>query len=184
MTAWILLSILWVALFSLILHDATRNDPGGSAVLNARKACAAILGRAAQKLRAALRNSAASSSPIRQNARAAVEKAPIPSTTMAWWRKDDRISIAADELQLAIAQAVKAEPGCEDFIGVFVEPKIPKSRLDPNWELRGVKFGNADRKAANEPLATVVARFQQEFRIIVHHRGQPQDSGQVRALRH
>jgi hypothetical protein len=81
------------------------------------------------------------------------------------WRKDERRSITSAELELEILQAVKAAPDRENLIGVFVQPRTPKSHLEPNWELRGVKFGKADRKTANEALATVVTSLQQKFRI-------------------
>jgi hypothetical protein len=80
------------------------------------------------------------------------------------WRKERRVSLATPELELAILEAVKkAAPGCEDFVGVIVRHKTPKSHLDPNWAIRGVKFGNADRPMANEALAGVVERMQREF---------------------
>ena len=59
--------------------------------------------------------------------------------------------------------AKKSSPGCEDFGGVIVRHETPKSHLDPNWAIRGVKFGKADRKGANEALASVVERMQREF---------------------
>ena len=67
------------------------------------------------------------------------------------------------ELEQAILEAVKAAPGCEDFVGVIVAHEMPKSHRDPNWAIRGVKFGKADRKGANEALASVVERMQREF---------------------
>jgi hypothetical protein len=70
------------------------------------------------------------------------------------------------ELELAIAEAVrKASPGCEGFLSVIVEPKVPKLRLDPDWDVRGVRFGKVDRKMVDEALATVVKRMQQEIRL-------------------
>ena len=81
------------------------------------------------------------------------------------WRKDKRRSITSAELQLAILQAVKAAPGCEKFVGVFVQPTTPKAPLEPNWEVHGVRFGKADRKTVNEALAIVVTRLQRNFRI-------------------
>jgi len=172
MIAWVLILVLWIAFFSLILHDVTKDDPNGSAVSSAATALAAFLAHAVKILRAAFRNSTSirqsSSNPIQQDTtRRAIEQAPARKRVL--WRKDDRVSITAAELESAIKEAVKAAPGCEDFIGVFVRPKTPKSRPDPNWEVRGVRFGNADRKIANETLATVVARFQQEFRLTEHH---------------
>ena len=65
---------------------------------------------------------------------------------------------------MAISEAVKkAAPGCEEFVGVMVQQDRPKSHLDPNWVIRGVKFGKADRKVVDEALATVVERMQREF---------------------
>ena len=70
------------------------------------------------------------------------------------------------ELELAIAEAVrKASPACEGFLSVIVEPKTSKSRLDPDWDIRGVRFGKADRKMVDEALSTVVKRMQQEIRL-------------------
>jgi hypothetical protein len=48
---------------------------------------------------------------------------------------------------------------------VIVRHETPKSHLDPNWAIRGVRFGNADKKLANEILAAVVERMKQEFRL-------------------
>jgi hypothetical protein len=74
-------------------------------------------------------------------------------------------SIGAQELESAILKAVKVAPGCEDFGGVIVQPKTSNSRSEPNWEIRGVKFGKADRTIASNALATVVTRLQREFRL-------------------
>jgi hypothetical protein len=85
-------------------------------------------------------------------------------------RKDERVSISAAELESAIGQAVKTSPGCEDFVGVLVRLRRPKSPPEPNWEVRGLKFGNADRKSVNDAVATVVTRLQQEFQLQPHAR--------------
>ena len=70
------------------------------------------------------------------------------------------------ELEITFAEAVrKTAPGCNDFIGVIVDRKEPKMRFDPNWEIRGVKFGKADKKMVGEALATVVEQLQREFRL-------------------
>jgi hypothetical protein len=81
------------------------------------------------------------------------------------WRKDKRRAVTSAELELEILQAVKAAPDCESLIGVFVQPATPKSHLEPNWEIRGVRFGNADRKIVSEALTMVVNRLQQKYRI-------------------
>jgi hypothetical protein len=153
MIVWILILVLWIPLFSLILHDATSDDQDGSAVFVAAKTFAAFLSWTAQKLRAALKKSTSS--------------LPAP--------QDTRVSITETELEMAIAETVKSAPGCEDFVGVIVRPKTPSSRLDADWELRGVRFGKTDRKIAYEHLEKVVAHLQQEFRLAEHHKGAGRD---------
>jgi hypothetical protein len=176
MTAWILILILWVAFLSLILHDVSKDEPDGGAVVVAAKALMALLSWAAQELRAAsrktislLRDISSSSRPIRRDTPSTIEQVPSPPSKTTWWRKDRRILIPAAELELKIAEATRAAPGCEGFIGVVVQPKTPKSRLDPNWQIRGVRFGNADRKITSERLATVVTHLEQEYRLAEHH---------------
>jgi hypothetical protein len=78
----------------------------------------------------------------------------------------NRQEISVASLQDTIAEAVrKADPDCEAFVGVFVERMRPKSRLDANWDIKGVKFGRSDRATANATLATVVERMQGEFLV-------------------
>ena len=59
----------------------------------------------------------------------------------------------------------KTAPGCESFVGVVVRRTKPKSCLHANWELQGIKFGNADREMAIEALTVIVERMQREFRL-------------------
>jgi len=51
MFAWILISLCWVALFLLILHDVTKDDCNGSAVSIAAKKLGALAGWAMTKAR-------------------------------------------------------------------------------------------------------------------------------------
>jgi hypothetical protein len=93
-----------------------------------------------------------------------------PVTLKTWsaerhMNKDLRVSISAAELETVIGQSLKAALGCEGFIGVFVRHKKPESDPDPNWEVRGLRFGNADRESVNEALVMVVARLQQEYQL-------------------
>jgi hypothetical protein len=69
-------------------------------------------------------------------------------------------------------EAVKKTAACEDFIGVIVGRKTPKSHLDPNWEVHGAKFGKADRKLAEGTLASVVQRLQKEL-VLAEERDAP-----------
>jgi hypothetical protein len=102
---------------------------------------------------------------IREGGPSVNKQAPaLPPPKKKWWSKDRRVSMTTPELELAISEAVKkAAPGCEEFLGVIVQHMTPKSHLDPNWAVRGAKFGKAARPVADEALATVVARMQREF---------------------
>lgn len=83
-----------------------------------------------------------------------------------WWRHDQRASIGAPELELAIAEALrKAAPDCEGFAGVIVRQTTPNSRSDANWVLQGVKFGKADRQTIRAALPSIVERMQREYKL-------------------
>jgi hypothetical protein len=71
--------------------------------------------------------------------------------------------IATRALEELIAGEVRAQPGCDAFVGVLLEKVRPASTGDSNWDLLGVRFGRADRKAVNEALAPIVARLKNEF---------------------
>jgi hypothetical protein len=176
MFVWILILIPWVVLLSLILHDATKEDRDGSAISIAAKNFKAFIFWALQKIFWALRKIVSKSRANIATAGRAISSSSEPSgpremkqasavlSKKMWWRKEHRVSITIPELELTISEAVKkSSPGCEDFGGVIVRHETPKSHLDPNWAIRGVKFGKADRKGANEALASVVERMQREF---------------------
>jgi len=88
-----------------------------------------------------------------------------PESPPKWWSRDTRVSKTAEELELMIREAVKAAPGCEAFVGVVIERVTPKSRLDANWEIRGIRFGGMDRQIAREALTPIVEQMQREFRL-------------------
>lgn len=158
MFVWILILSPWVALLSLILHDATKDSDGSAISIAAKKIRAFVFWT--QK---------SESKPPVATAVEAISSSSKPSgpKKKGWrkgWRQERRVSMTTPELELAIAEAVKkAAPGCEDFVGVIVRRETPKFYLDPNWAIRGVRFGIADRKIANEALATVVERMKREF---------------------
>jgi hypothetical protein len=168
MLAWILILGSWIALLSLILHDVTREDANGGAIRLAAGHVGAAMSWAASWAKLKART-------FRETRRHAVSQEgaskPPPKRLLAlrkpnWWHTNQRISMTPAELEVAIAEAVrKASPACEGFLSVIVEPKAPKSRLDPDWDIRGVRFGKADRKMVDEALATVVKRMQQEIRL-------------------
>jgi hypothetical protein len=74
--------------------------------------------------------------------------------------------ISRTELESAITTAIrKSDPKCESFIGVFVRRIRPKSRKEPNWSIRGVKYGSAERLSCDTALTTVVETMQRDFGI-------------------
>src|SRR6516225_2348709 len=96
---------------------------------------------------------------VLQGAQPLIEQTQSPPK---WWSKDTRVSKTAEELELMIREAVKAAPGCEAFVGVIIQRTTPKSRLDSNWQIRGIRFGGMDRQIAREALIPIVERMQRE----------------------
>src|SRR5882724_9906247 len=177
MFAWILILGSWVAVLFLILHDATKDDSNGSAITKAAKKVAknvkALASLAVPKARERPETPSPETpspgTPQGETSTPPVQPAPVPPRKKNWWRKEFRVAMTAPELESAISDAIKkAAPGCEDFVGVIVQHTTPRSHRDPNWDVRGVKFGKADRKAVDEALAAVVERMQHEFLLSDH----------------
>ncbi len=197
MFAWILILGSWVAVLFLILHDATKDDSDGSAITKAAKKVAknvkALASLAVPKARERRETpnlkapsletpnpetpspetpsleTPSPGTPQGETSTPPVQPAPVPPRKKNWWRNEFRVAMTAPELESAISDAVKkAAPGCEDFVGVIVQHTTPRSHRDPNWDVRGVKFGKADRKAVDEALAAVVERMRHEFLLSDH----------------
>ncbi len=197
MFAWILILGSWVAVLFLILHDATKDDSDGSATTKAAKKVAknvkALASLAVPKARERPETPSLETkspetpspetpsletpsletrspgTPQGETSTPPVQPAPVSPRKKNWWRKELRVAMTAPELESAISDAVKkAAPGCEDFVGVIVQHTTPRSHRDPNWDVRGVKFGKADRKAVDEALAAVVERMRHEFLLSDH----------------
>ncbi len=184
MLAWVLILGFCAGLLLLILYDVTKEDRRGNVARGSRRWKLASGRLWANKHKPALRNTDRTAKLASNHADANPpslptvlagspfdkaenrEQRPTSPSKKKWGNKDRRTSITSAELELAIAVAVrKATPGCEDFIGVIVHHHRPKAPLDPNWAIRGVKFGKADRKTVDQALVTVVKQLQQEFRL-------------------
>jgi hypothetical protein len=89
------------------------------------------------------------------------------SLTLEASRSDDsRQPIPLADLEAAITEVItKSARSCEGFVGVIIQRKVPDSPLDTNWELKGVRFGRADRANASQALAIVIESMQREFRL-------------------
>ena len=156
-------------MLSLVLHDVTRDDANGGAI----RVAAGNVGSAVSWARLKARRFKRARSRRKQIRRAAQDDAASPPRKSRfalgksdWWRADQRVTMTMSELESSIAEAVKkASPGCEDFVSVIVERTAPKSRLAPDWDVRGVRYGKADRPTVDEALAAAVKRMQQEIRL-------------------
>ena len=85
---------------------------------------------------------------------------------MAWGLfSEKRSAVSRKRLESAVTEAVKSVVDCEAFVGVIIQRIEPKSRTDPNWAVRGVRFGKADRDKLGKVLTTVVERMQREFSL-------------------
>jgi len=77
----------------------------------------------------------------------------------------ERVPIERSQLQAAISNTVRdIGPRCKDFIGVIVE-RVPATSGGPNWTVRGIKFGHADRSSCSEAVAAIVEKLQAEFEL-------------------
>lgn len=183
MLVWILIAACWAGLLLLILHDATRDAAGSSAVSVASRNAIVTAARGWRKLRklrpvhklpptypaspkASPPPEASPSEAPAQTSPATIQPQATEPSKKPWWRRDQRSQITPAELELTIAEAVrKSAPGCGSFIGVIVHHKKPRQHRDPNWGVRGVKFGKADKQIVEETLTRIVEQLQKEFRL-------------------
>ena len=87
---------------------------------------------------------------------------------MLWIGKsvDNRQAISRADLAAAITDAVKnSNPDCAAFVDVIVQHIKPKSQFDPNWAIKGIRFGRSDRQKATQAIGTIVERMQREFKL-------------------
>jgi hypothetical protein len=86
-------------------------------------------------------------------------KAETPTRT-------ERTPIARADLEQAIAEVVRASsPDCQSFVGVILQVMSPASPEDPNWMVKGVRYGKADRALCDTALSHSVAEKQNEFDV-------------------
>jgi hypothetical protein len=107
---------------------------------------------------------ASPSQPVRPSEMAVSQKPSLASFSLKAGREDGRQLIPSSSLELVITQAVRnGVPDCEAFVGVIVERTSPKSQLDANWALRGVKFGRTDREKVSQALAIIIKALQSDY---------------------
>jgi hypothetical protein len=162
MLLWVLIVCCWGGLLLLILHDTTKEDSKGSAISAASLSVVSVASKALKNFFNWTRSWTIALAPRkivavgRSAGQPITIERPVTARKNKWFSKDRRASITRAELEITIAEAVrKTAPGCEDFIGVIVYYRAPKINLDPNWAVRGVKFGKADRKMVDEALNAI-----------------------------
>jgi hypothetical protein len=80
--------------------------------------------------------------------------------------REGRKPIARSALERALAESVRTgDPECESFVGVLLERLAPAQRGSPNWVVKGVKYGKADRSRCGALLAKCVEDAQLEFDV-------------------
>jgi hypothetical protein len=106
------------------------------------------------------------SSPRLEDERPPIGEKKIESLAEVTEDHGDRKKIDVKKLEATITEAVRGSgPGCESFIGVIVRRTTPESHFDPDWTMKGVRFGRADREKAGKALSMIVERMQGEFKL-------------------
>ena len=77
--------------------------------------------------------------------------------------KRTRISRAA--LEMAITNAVRSSDLCSGFVGIIVERLASASRIGANWDVKGIKYGNAKRDRCDATISVIIDPMQLEFDI-------------------
>jgi hypothetical protein len=176
MLVWILIAACWAGLLLLILHDVTKDADGRSPVSIASRNAVITVRKGWRRLRKLRRRlnspkAVASEAPAQTSLatvspEAATELSKTEPSKKNWWRREQRAPISPAELEHTINEAIrKTAPECGSFVGVIVHHKKPKQSRDPNWGVRGIKYGKADRRLVEETLADIVKQLQKEFRL-------------------
>jgi cold shock CspA family protein len=79
----------------------------------------------------------------------------------------NRKPVTSAVLERSIAAAVrKGDPECEAFVGVIVEAVSPTTADAPNWALKGVRYGRANRDKCEIALDAALREKQRRFALI------------------
>jgi cold shock CspA family protein len=81
--------------------------------------------------------------------------------------QSNRKPVTSAVLERSIAAAVrKDDPECEPFVGVIVEPVSPTTADGPNWAVKGVRYGRANRDKCEIALDAALREKQRRFLLI------------------
>lgn len=80
--------------------------------------------------------------------------------------KPKRIPIARAMLEDQLLEAVRSSsPDCLKLVSVIVERVVPSTRGGPNWAIKGVRYGKADREQCSARLAGIAIEQQRRFEL-------------------
>jgi CspA family cold shock protein len=73
-------------------------------------------------------------------------------------------------LELSLAEAVRqVAPECEGFVGLIIEPVVPDKPDGANWNIKGVRYGKADRNRCEAALVLWLREKQREYILTDDH---------------
>lgn len=79
----------------------------------------------------------------------------------------NRKPIASATLERSLTDAVrKVAPDCEAFVGVIVERIAPETTDGPNWVVKGVRYGKANRLKCVTALDAALEEKQQKYLLV------------------
>jgi CspA family cold shock protein len=83
-----------------------------------------------------------------------------------------RKPIARVELEQSLADAVRSVgPECNALVGVIIERVVPATSDGPNWAVKGVRYGRADRDRCEAALGVCLREKQLEYVLSDEHEG-------------
>ena len=78
-----------------------------------------------------------------------------------------RKPITSAVLERSLAAAVrKVAPECEAFVGVIVERVVPETVDGANWQVKGVRYGKADRDRCETALDIALREKQLKYVLV------------------
>jgi len=76
------------------------------------------------------------------------------------------------ELEQTLADAVRSVgPEFQAFVGVIIERAVPETPDGPNWAVKGVRYGRADRDRCEAALGVCLREKQLEYVLSDEHEG-------------
>ena len=153
MFAWVLILIAWIALLSLILHDVTRDEASGSAVLIAARKVRALIALAITKARRSRRARARATARARAAKQAAIvaaAEAPSPEPVSPEPLPPEPVSPETTSPETAPPEPVSLAPAAPETPPHFA-PEVIKLAVDASAPKKKWWKSQNDRAAKTIP---------------------------------